>query len=327
MAWIRSRCRPPPNSQLPTPNSKLAPFRTLMSTAILYNHVAGRGKARATVAAVVDEARRHFRDVELLATEVPGDGVRLGRLAAEQGMERVIVVGGDGTVHEAANGILRTQRATLPALTVVPEGTGNDFAKLVGTDRCGAREAVRRIARGQVAKFDVGEAWGEYFVNTLGVGLDAEVARHLCGVTYLRGTLAYGKALLAALRTYRDVELEVIVGTEQFTGRWLMVAVGIGAVEGGGFHLMPAARPDDGLLDICAIRPVPLLRLLALVPMVMLGRHERFRECWVGRTDRITFRGTQPLAIHADGELRAPGATELVITLHAGLLSVIRAGR
>ena len=78
-----------------------------MTTAILYNPVAGRGRARATVDAVVDEACRHWRDVELLATEAPGDGVRLGKLAAEQGVSRVIVVGGDGTVHEAANGILR----------------------------------------------------------------------------------------------------------------------------------------------------------------------------------------------------------------------------
>ncbi|MEO6067703.1 MAG: diacylglycerol kinase family protein [Gemmatimonadota bacterium] len=297
-----------------------------MTTAILYNPVAGRGRARATVAEVVKEARRHFRDVELLTTESPGDGVRLGKLAAERGMERVIVVGGDGTVHEAANGILSVRRPTLPALGVVPEGTGNDFAKLIGTAGCGASEAVRRLAHGQLARYDIGEAWGEYFVNTLGVGLDAEVARHLRTVKHLRGTLAYGMALLRALRTYRDLELEITVGTERFSGKWLMVAAGIGAVEGGGFHLMPSARPDDGQLDVCAIRPVALLRLLALVPMVMLGKHARFREVWMGRTDRITFRGTQPIFVHVDGELRSPGSTELAITIHPGLLSVIKVG-
>ncbi len=296
-----------------------------MSTAILYNPVAGRGKAKATVAAVVDEARRHFRDVELLATEAPGDGVRLGRSAAERGVERIIVVGGDGTVHEAANGILAAKLARLPSLTVVPEGTGNDFAKLVGTDGLGPREAIIGIVKGEIAHFDVGEAWGEYFVNTLGVGLDAEVAAHLREVKHLRGTLAYGSALLRALRTHRDVELEITVGAEKFTGQWLLVAVGIGAVEGGGFHLMPGARPDDGLLDVCAIRPVNMARLLALVPMVMLGKHGRFPEVCMGRTDKITFRAPTPIALHSDGELRCPGATELAITLHPGRLNVIRA--
>ncbi len=298
-----------------------------MSTAILYNPVAGRGKAKATVNAVVDEARRHFRDVELLATEAPGDGVRLGRSAAERGVERVIVVGGDGTVHEAANGILAAKLARLPSLTVVPEGTGNDFAKLVGTDGLGPREAIVGIVKGQIAHFDVGEAWGEYFVNTLGIGLDAEVASQLRSVKHFRGTLAYGMALVAALRIYQDLELEIEVGQERFTGKWLMVAVGIGAVEGGGFHLMPGARPDDGFFDVCAIRPVPMLKLLALVPTVMAGQHHRFRECWMGRTEKITFRAPTAIALHADGELRCPGATELAITLHPGRLNVIRARR
>ena len=298
-----------------------------MSTAILYNPVAGRGKARATVDAVVDEARRHFRDVELLATESPGDGVRLGQLAAERGAERVIVVGGDGTVHEAANGIFRAQVSRSPSLTVVPEGTGNDFAKLVGTDGLGPREAVVAIVKGEIAHFDIGEAWGEYFVNTLGIGLDAEVAAHLREVKHLRGTLAYGSALIRALRTHEDTELEITVGADKFTGKWLMAAIGIGAVEGGGFHLMPGARPDDGLLDVCAIRPVSTARLLALVPMVMLGKHGRFPEVWMGRTEKITFRAPAPIAIHTDGELRCPGATELAITLHPGRLTVIRARR
>lgn len=296
-----------------------------MSTAILYNPAAGRGKARATVDAVVDEARRHFREVELLSTQAPGDGVRLGREAAERGVERIIVVGGDGTVHEAANGMLGARVARLPALTVVPEGTGNDFAKLVGTDGLGPRDAVSAIVHGEVARFDVGEAWDEFFVNTLGIGLDAEVAQHLREVKHLRGTLAYGSALLRALRGHADAELEITLGAEKFTGKWLMVAVGIGAVEGGGFHLMPGARPDDGLLDICAIRPVGTARLLALVPMVMLGRHGRFPEVWMGRADKVTFRSPAPIAIHSDGELRAPGKNELTITLHPGRLNVIRA--
>jgi diacylglycerol kinase (ATP) len=195
-----------------------------VTTAILYNPVAGRGKARATLDAVVDEARKRFGDVEILPTEAPGDGVRRGKEAAERGMARIIVVGGDGTVHEATNGMLRSGVKELPPIAVVPEGTGNDFAKLIGTDGLGPREAVRRLAQGAPARFDVGEGWGEYFVNTLGVGLDAEVTMHLRGVKRLRGTLAYAKALLGALRTYDDIEIEVEVGTTKMSGKWLLVA-------------------------------------------------------------------------------------------------------
>lgn len=295
-----------------------------MSTAIIYNPVAGRGKARATVDAVVDEARKQFGDIEILPTESAGDGVRRGREAAERGVKRVIVVGGDGTVHEATNGMLRSGVESLPAIAVVPEGTGNDFAKLIGTDGLGPREAIRRLAAGTPARFDVGEAWGEYFVNTLGIGLDAEVTVHLKEVKRLRGTLAYGKALLGALRTYKDLELEVEVGGETFTGTWLLVAVGIGAVEGGGFNLMPSARPDDGLLDICAIRPTPLLRLLTLIPAVMLGAHESNPRVWAGRGTEVRLKGSAPLLLHSDGELRSTGSHEVSIQLHKGVLPVIK---
>jgi YegS/Rv2252/BmrU family lipid kinase len=296
-----------------------------MPTAIIYNPVAGRGKARATVDAVVDEARLRFGAIEVLPTEAPGDGVRRGREVAERGIERVLVVGGDGSVHEVTNGILNARTAHRPLLSVVPVGTGNDFAKLVGTAGLRPREAVRRLAKGTPARFDVGQAWDEYFVNTLGVGLDAEVTKHLRNVKRLRGTLAYGKALLGALGTYDDIELEVEVGNDRFTGKWLLVAVGIGAVEGGGFNLMPSARPDDGLLDICAIRPTPLLKLLTLIPSVMMGTHTSDQRCWTGRGTEVRFKGTGPLTIHADGELRRNGSHEVVIALHQGILPVLKA--
>jgi diacylglycerol kinase (ATP) len=295
-----------------------------VTTAILFNPAAGRGHA--SVGAVVDEARRQFGDVTLLATEGPGDGVRLGRQAAEQGFARLIAVGGDGTVHEAANGILAAGVTTPPALTVVPQGTGNDFAKLVGTHGKSPRSAIRAIAAGRPSRFEVGEAWGEYFVNSLGVGLDHEVPFHLKSVKHFSGTPAYALALLRALRGYRDIGLMVRIGEQEYDGRWLTVAVGIGAIEGGGFHIMPGASPEDGLLDVCAIRPVPLLKLLALIPLVMLGKHTGLREVTHTRTTRVTFRGDAPLQIHSDGELRSNGSTELTVTILPGALAVIKAG-
>ena len=296
-----------------------------MSTAILYNPAAGRGRARSAIARIATEVRRDFRDVEMFATEGPGDGKRLGQLIAEQGFERLIVVGGDGSVHDAANGVLAAPESRRPLVTVIPVGTGNDFAKLVGTHGHGPRAAVRRLIDGTPGRFDVGEAWGEYFVNSLGVGLDHEVPYHLQSVKRLRGTPAYALALLKALRGYRDIGLEITIDSARHEGRWLTAAVGIGAVEGGGFHMMPGARPDDGLFDVCTVRPTPLWRLLGLVPLVMLGRHGGLREVTLARATTVTFRGTAPIKIHSDGELRSNGSHELVVTLKAGVLPVLKA--
>lgn len=296
-----------------------------MTTAIIANPAAGRGRAGETIDAVVDEAARHFGPVTLLSTEGPGDGVRLGAEAVRRGFERVLAVGGDGTVHEVANGILNAGGTTSPALGVVPQGTGNDFAKLVGTHRASPREAVRRIAKGKPARFEVGEAWGECFVNSLGIGLDHEVPYHLKGVSHFRGTPAYAIALFKALGGYRDIPLEVEIDDQRFEGRWLTVAVGVGAVEGGGFHIMPGAVPDDGLLNVCAIRPLPLAKLVALIPLVMTGKHTGLREVHHTKARRIRFRGTAPLKLHSDGELRSPGAAEVEITIRPAALSVIKA--
>jgi YegS/Rv2252/BmrU family lipid kinase len=299
-----------------------------MTTAILYNPAAGRGRARSAIARIATEVRRDFRDVEMFATEGPGDGKRLGRLIGEQGFERLIVVGGDGSVHDAANGVLSLPETQRPLVTVIPVGTGNDFAKLVGTHGLSPRNAVRQLVHGTPARFDVGEAWGEYFVNSLGLGLDYHVPYHLQSVKRLRGTPAYGLALLRALRHYRDVGLTVTVGDATYHGRWLTVAIGIGPIEGGGFHLMPGARPDDGLFDVCTVRPASLLRIITLIPLVMMAKHVGMKEVSLTRTTTVHFKGDHPLQLHADGELRAPGQTELTVTLKAGVLPVLRvAGR
>ena len=296
-----------------------------MSTALLYNPAAGRGRARSAIARVLKEMKRAFGNVELFSTEGPGDGVRWGKQIAEQGFARLIVVGGDGSVHEAANGLLSSSTVDRPLLSVVPVGTGNDFAKLVGTYGLGPQEVAMRLMGGTPGRFDVGEAWGECFVNSLGLGLDYEVPFHLQSVKRLRGTPAYALALFKALKGYRDIPLEVTIGADTHTGRWLTVAVGIGAIEGGGFHLMPGARPDDGLFDVCTIRPTSLSRIVGLIPLVMAARHTGLREVHLTRATSITFRGETPLKLHSDGELRSPGATELTVSIRKGVLPVLKA--
>ncbi|MGH7733006.1 MAG: diacylglycerol/lipid kinase family protein, partial [Gemmatimonadales bacterium] len=244
--------------------------------------------------------------------------------AAQAGIERLLVLGGDGTVHEAANGILGSRAPELPLIGVIPCGTGNDFAKLAGTMHCGPDEAIRRLANGTLARFDVGEAWGEFFVNSAGIGLDADVAHALGTVKRLRGTAAYAVALLRALRTFRPRRLDVTVGDETWSDRWTAVVLGNGPVEGGSFRLTPHARPDDGELDLCAVTELPMARLLALIPTLFWGGHGRYREVRLRRVTTVTVRSPdEPLRLHLDGELRSTGAQEVVIQVRAASLPVL----
>ncbi|MGB7212442.1 MAG: diacylglycerol kinase family protein [Gemmatimonadales bacterium] len=299
-----------------------------MPTALLYNPAAGRGLAPRLRDRALRAARAHWPRIELLETERAGDGVRLAQDAAQSGFDLILVLGGDGTVHEAANGVLGSRAPTLPSIGVIPCGTGNDFANLVGTARCRPEEAIRRLAAATQARFDVGEAWGEYFVNSAGIGLDADVAYELRTVKRLRGTAAYALALLRTLHTFRPRQLEVTVGAETWSGRWTAVVLGNGPVEGGSFRLTPDAKPDDGELDLCAVTELPMARLLTLIPTLFWGGHGRYREVRLRRVTTVTIRSPEgPLRLHLDGEIRSTGAAEVVIQVRPATLPVLVARR
>lgn len=294
-----------------------------MPTLVLVNPVAGRGRGRRAGRAVAQHAARHWRDVSLQETEAPGHAVHLVRSAAESGVARVIVVGGDGTVHEAANGILTAKRGGPPALGVVPVGTGNDFAGLLGTARLGVDEAVDRLAQAQERRFDVGRVGETFFVNAFGIGFDAAVAARVRPSRRVPGLLLYLLAVLRTLPGYRPIALTLRTDERSFTGPVFLLEAGNGVSTGGGFYLTPDARPDDGLLDLCRVQPLPLPGLLLRLPFAMFGRHTRFRHVTMERTTRLEIDTMEPLLAHLDGELHRYEPGTVTVEVVAGVLPVL----
>jgi YegS/Rv2252/BmrU family lipid kinase len=275
-----------------------------MTTLLLLNPASGGGRGEKALPGVLAAARRAWGDVQLARTSGPGDAVEIGRRAARDGIERVVVAGGDGTVHETANGLLATGIETLPRLGVIPIGTGNDFAKLTGTHRLGPADAVLRLAAGRERLFDVGLAWGEYFVNSLGLGFDALVASHVPRYRHLWRPLVYPAAVFRAYRQYHPVQVVVEGDDVDYRGGIFCIEVGIGRSAGGGFYLTPGAEPDDGLLDICLITPMSHVRFATCMPSAFWGKHTRFKEVRMSQTSSITVRSEAPLMVHFDGEVR-----------------------
>ena len=275
-----------------------------MTTLLLVNPAAGGGRGDRAAPKVLAAGRKAWGDVELVRTTGPGDAVELGRKAAEEGVERLVVVGGDGTVHEAANGLLATGIASLPRLSAVPVGTGNDFARLIGTHGLSPAEAVRRLAAGEEKLFDVGLAWGEYFVNSLGLGFDAVVASHVPRYRRLWRPLVYLAAVLHSYRSYRPVPVSVEGDDAGYSGGIFCIEVGIGQCAGGGFRLTPVALPDDGLFDACLVTPLSHWAFATRMPRALWGGHTRCREVRMMQSRRFAIRGAGPLLAHFDGEVR-----------------------
>jgi YegS/Rv2252/BmrU family lipid kinase len=255
-------------------------------------------------------------------TDGPGHGAQLAGRAARDGARHIVAVGGDGTVHEVANGMLRQGGAA--TLGVIAVGTGNDFAKVVGMYRQDPVRAVARLVSARARVFDVGRVGEEYFVNSMGFGFGPEVVRVRNASPARSGRLSYLIAATRAFFGFRAPLLEVRAAEHRERGYMMMVEVCNGTTAGGAYRFAPKADPADGYLDVCLVRRVSLPRFLMATPRVMRGTHTHMKEVALFRTREVRVRAIDtPLLLHLDGELRTPGVAECTVGVVPGCLNVL----
>jgi diacylglycerol kinase (ATP) len=260
-------------------------------------------------------------------TRAPGHGIELAHMLAADGAEVVVAAGGDGTVHDVANGILRSGSDT--ALGVLPLGTGNDFAKVVPGARS-LKQAIETLANPRIVRFDAGRAaWDggeEFFINAMGTGIDVEVVRQITRLPRLPGPVKYLAGLFRALAVYDPVSLRASAGPEVLDRTVMMMAVGNGICQGGGFYLTPDAKPDDGLLELCVIDSLPVWKVPLVLQRVLRGTHAGHPAVTMRSIERVRFeaRGAATLYFQLDGELREPpGVTWLEIEVRKSALNIV----
>ena len=258
---------------------------------------------------------------DLVETKAPGEGVGLAARAAHE-YDVLIAAGGDGTVHEVANGLLRA--GAHAAFGVLPLGSGDDFAKMLP-----ARDAVQRIAQPSPRAMDAGaiRCGGEvrYFANGMDIGFGAHASRNVRKVPRpFTGLGAYLGALVLTLVRYPRLEVRLqLDGAEAFTQTTAMVAVMNGRAFGGSFHVCPGARADDGELDLLIADGVGRLEILGLVPRIMRGAHAGDPRLRMARARKVTIESDAPLLVEADGEIVFEDARRLEIAVLPGALRVL----
>jgi len=288
-------------------------MKPLIHAHVVLNPAAGRGAAGRALDSIAREFHHQGWSVEVECTEGPGHGAELAARAVQRGAQRIVAVGGDGTVHDVANGF-----------GVVPIGSGNDFAKLAGVYRHSPVRAVRRLVTAQTTRFDAGLVCGEYFVNSVGFGFGPEVVRVRNAMPGLSGFASYFVPVFRAFVRFRPPRFEVRARGFAETGYMMMVEVCNGTTAGGSYRFAPDALPGDGRLDVCLVRRVSLLRFLMAVPRVMRGTHATMREVALFQTREITIRSLEgPLLLHLDGELREPDAHQCTVRVKPGRLKVM----
>lgn len=234
----------------------------------------------------------------------------------------MVACGGDGTVHEVVNGLMRAGGKAV--LGVIPVGSGDDFAKMLGPG-----DFIEKILGGRRRRFDIGKitANGEtrYFANGMDIGFGAHGARNVASVPrFLTGLGAYLAALVLTLVRYPLLAVRVRIddGPERALTT-VMAAVMNGTTFGGSFRVCPDARADDGELDVLLVDALGRLEILGLVPRIMRGKHGGDPRLELRRARTVTIESEIPLLVEADGEIAFTGARRLEIGLLPGALAVL----
>jgi diacylglycerol kinase (ATP) len=289
---------------------------------VIVNPAAGGGRAARSLPWLRERLERR-PDARVEVTSRPGDAERLADGAARGGHDRVIVVGGDGTVQEVVNGLI--DGGSSASLGVVPLGSGNDLARSLGlpTDPSEAwGMAVGRQTRGlDVARARNGGGTERWFASAGGIGFDAQVAAAMVNRgRWQLGRLGYLMTTLAELRRFSNRRIELRIDGSASTHQVLLVAIANGAYYGGGMRIAPSAQPDDGLLDVCVVGDISRLTAIRQLPNLYRGTHVDHPQVSMHAGRSIEVDGERDTRIHLDGE--PFGSLPLRVSLAAGLLEV-----
>jgi YegS/Rv2252/BmrU family lipid kinase len=230
------------------------------------------------------------------------------------GYSDLVVVGGDGTLHQALNGM---PRFDIP-IGVVQTGTGNDFSKAMG-EKLGIGAQIERALLAPPRPVDMGVCNGRYFANGVGIGFDGWVAHRAAELwtAGVPGVWAYYRAIARGIVGYQPFEATMRHdSTALDVHRLFMVTVGNGKAFGGGVPVCPRAAIDDGQLDFCAVERLTVPGRIWRLPLLMAGKHLGLHKVHYGTGHKVVIHTAHPVEAHLDGELLRGSNFEIGLAPH-----------
>lgn len=288
---------------------------SVMQAKVIVNPVAGASTTYRKWPKISSLLRHIGLPFEFQYTEGVGHAIELAREATNNGCQLLVAVGGDGTVHEVANGILLSKDLNEATIGIISTGTGGDFIRSAGINRdymkaCSSLTGTRRrlIDVGVVEYQKEGHSQRRFFVNSSGVGFDAAVAETSNRLPkFLGGTIPYIIGLLKSLVGYKNKSVTISMGDKTESRRILSVVVANGRYFGGGMRVAPLADIDDGLLDVIAVGDMGKLELLKAFPTIYKGTHIYHPKVKTAKTTRVGITSEEKFLVHADGEFLGEG--------------------
>jgi len=260
----------------------------------------GNGAAAKIADAVADRLREQVDRLDVLAANTVAESRELMKRSGTEGLDVLVVLGGDGAAHQGVQFCAGTD----VALGLVPSGTGNDFARALGSpeDPLVAADALAaKLKSGARRKMDLGRVGETWFATVLCSGFDARVNARANRMRWPSGPRRYDVAILAELASHHPRPVVIRTDTETLELDATLVAVGNTAFYGGGIPVCPAARPDDGLFDVTVVGKATRRELLRILPTLRTGNHLEHMAVRTFSTREIELSGAEWPA-YADGE-------------------------
>jgi diacylglycerol kinase (ATP) len=288
-----------------------------MKLFVILNPVAGKKKGEKVFqeAAILLEQKGIQFDLQI--SQFAGHILDIAAQMNPAHYDGVVVVGGDGTLFETVNGVLKKHGSFELPIGQIPVGTGNSFIRDLGIET--VTDAVDKISAGRTRKIDVGffkHLQGEhYFVNLLGTGFVADVARRAVKYKSL-GPASYILGVFEQLVQLKSVPVEITIDGRSLQRDYMFAEICNSTKTGGNMIMAPEARIDDGILDVILLNKISRLNLLKIFPKIFNGTHilDSHVETFKGR--HIILKPQQVQGLNADGEVM--GQTPIEVSILPG---------
>jgi diacylglycerol kinase (ATP) len=284
--------------------------------ALLTNPAAGRGSGAKVRRTALDRLRGAGLVVRDLQGRDAAEALDLARQCVADGVDALVVCGGDGMVHQAVQAVATTGTP----LGIVPAGTGNDVARYFDLSRRHPADAVDRVIGGRTRTVDLARSGSQYFVTVLAAGFDAVVNERANRMTWPKGQMRYNIATLAELRVFEPLPYTLQLDDRRMSLEAMLVCVGNGPSYGGGLRITEGAVLDDGLLDVVIIKPMSKPDLVRTYPKLFKGTHVDHPQYEHHLVRSVTV-AAPGIVSYADGERFGP--LPLTVECAPGALTVL----
>jgi len=293
--------------------------------AIIINPKSGKKRFRQQMKYLFETLKREEIHFEYKVTKFAGHAVKIAKLFAEKGVQNFLVLGGDGTISEVINGIFSAdiEQTSSLKIALIPRGTGNDWGRFWGLTS-DYNHSVDVFLTGKTQRIDIGkveyvlegEHQTRFFINSVGLGLDATVVNITCQLKKYLGShsFLYTLALLGAVFNYRSHKATIRSVDRNIDEKMFTMDVANGCFSGGGLKQTPFALPYDGLLDVMVAKKPTVFDIISGLRMLFNGKLLDHPVIESFQTKSLTVQCHKKALIEADGII-VNGASPYVISI------------